>query len=92
MSATNDVTGDNLVSKASNANYRDNYDATFGKKPEVIVDTEDDIELSELPEEDDDEPYCHNCSGSGEGMWDGSTCSVCHGYGHVRADVEDDYT
>ena len=31
MSNTNDITGDRLVSKTSNA-YRDNYDRVFGKK------------------------------------------------------------
>lgn len=32
MAATNDVTGDRLVSKANNKDYRDNYDKIFGKK------------------------------------------------------------
>lgn len=36
MATTNDITGDKLVSKASNDAYRDNWDAIFGKK-EVIV-------------------------------------------------------
>tara|TARA_R100001039_G_C1854840_1_gene117891 strand:- start:36110 stop:36268 length:159 start_codon:yes stop_codon:yes gene_type:complete len=30
----NPVTGDRLVSKASNQKYRDNWDAIFKKKPE----------------------------------------------------------
>jgi len=25
---------------------------------------------------------CHECSGSGEGMYDGSTCRVCKGRGY----------
>lgn len=30
-------------------------------------------------ESDDEGGYCPNCSGSGEGMTDGSTCLVCKG-------------
>jgi len=32
VAATNDVTGDRLVSKANNKDFRDNYDRIFGKK------------------------------------------------------------
>lgn len=32
MAATNDITGDALISKQSNDNYRNNYDQIFGKK------------------------------------------------------------
>ena len=32
MASTNDVTGDSLISRAGNENYRDNYDRIFGKK------------------------------------------------------------
>ena len=28
-----------------------------------------------------DRPSCGNCSGSGEGMYDGSTCTQCKGMG-----------
>ena len=28
-----------------------------------------------------DRPSCGNCSGSGEGMYDGSTCTQCNGRG-----------
>ncbi len=28
-----------------------------------------------------EESCCASCSGSGEGMWDGSTCTVCKGTG-----------
>ena len=43
--------------------------------------------------EDDDEPgYCPNCAGSGEGMYDGSRCSKCHGSGVERNDDDrEDY-
>lgn len=33
MASRNDVTGDSLVSKTSNEQYRSNYDRIFGKKP-----------------------------------------------------------
>ena len=32
MATHNDITGDALVSKRNNDNYRNNYDAIFGKK------------------------------------------------------------
>lgn len=31
--------------------------------------------------EDDDDPICSGCNGSGEGMYDGSSCYKCHGSG-----------
>jgi DnaJ-class molecular chaperone len=31
--------------------------------------------------EDDEDEICSACSGSGEGMWDGSTCYKCRGRG-----------
>lgn len=34
MTSKNDITGDNLVSKTSNPNFRDNYDKVFKKRPE----------------------------------------------------------
>jgi DnaJ-class molecular chaperone len=34
-------------------------------------------------EDDDGEYTCNTCGGSGEGTWDGSTCSVCRGSGVV---------
>ena len=30
---------------------------------------------------DDDDYICPTCNGSGEGMWDGSTCLKCKGTG-----------
>lgn len=99
MSATNDVTGDSLVSKAANANYRNNYDAIFGKKEKDLsvlteadwIEGDDAVEQDAYDPDDDNEPYCYACNGSGEGMYDGSTCGVCHGYGHIRTKDEDDY-
>lgn len=34
MAAHNDITGDALVSRQANENYRNNYDRIFGKKKE----------------------------------------------------------
>jgi DnaJ-class molecular chaperone len=43
------------------------------------------------PEYDDEEfnndatiNYCHNCSGSGEGMYDGTVCWRCNGRGVIN--------
>ena len=47
-------------------------------------------EPEEDPEDDDDEPICGACNGSGEGMYDGSTCYKCHGYGHERPEKDDE--
>jgi DnaJ-class molecular chaperone len=49
-------------------------------------------------EEDDDQPLddeyedeiCSACSGSGEGMYDGSTCYKCHGSGIEPVEKDDD--
>lgn len=32
MATTNEITGDKLITKTTNDNYRDNYDRIFGKK------------------------------------------------------------
>ena len=54
MATRNDITGDALVSKRSNENYRNNYDLIFGKKknvqkPEATGDGEE-VSMSELRE------------------------------------------
>lgn len=36
MTAKNDITGDNIVSRASTDSYRDNYDRIFGKKARPV--------------------------------------------------------
>ena len=36
--------------------------------------------------DDDEQGYCPQCSGSGEGMYDGTRCSKCHGSGVERDD------
>ena len=38
-------------------------------------------------EEDDEEKYedyCWGCNGSGEGMYDGSSCGICGGSGALK--------
>jgi len=42
---------------------------------------EEHVEEEEEYEEEIDAPMCSNCNGTGEGMWDGSTCKVCNGEG-----------
>ena len=50
-----------------------------------------DYEDDDLPDPDSEEPaleveseICPACNGSGEGRYDGSTCSNCRGTGEVR--------
>ena len=45
------------------------------KKTKTIIYEKDD---------DDEYGYCPECRGSGEGMWDGSTCRVCGGSGELK--------
>jgi DnaJ-class molecular chaperone len=40
--------------------------------------------------DDDEAGYCPQCSGSGEGMYDGSTCSACKGRGQVIEQKQDE--
>ena len=48
---------------------------------------ERDYDEQEEPETDDDEQgYCQQCAGSGEGMYDGTRCSACGGSGVERSD------
>ena len=37
-----------------------------------------------------EEDICHVCSGSGEGMYEGSRCYNCKGRGSVMVEVMDD--
>jgi len=71
----------------------ENWDLIFGKKKEQTkVEHEHD-------DEDDGYEICHRCSGSGEGMYDGSTCGYCKGTGEEPVErgcddfdfPEDDY-
>jgi DnaJ-class molecular chaperone len=48
-----------------------------GQKPEII-------------DEDYEDEICSACSGSGEGMYDGSTCYKCKGSGVEPVEIEED--
>lgn len=37
MATTNEITGDKLITKSTNDNYRDNYDRIFGKKSSPVT-------------------------------------------------------
>ena len=58
-------------------------------------DDDEEEEIEEIEEEEEEEEYdslCASCNGSGEGMWDGSTCRVCGGSGVCESDRDwDDY-
>lgn len=45
-----------------------------------------------MPEDLDDyeDEICSWCSGSGEGMYDGSTCGKCHGSGVEPVEKDDE--
>jgi RecJ-like exonuclease len=46
----------------------------------------------QLIESDEPESICSRCNGSGEGMYDGTTCPACGGSGIERDDIgSDDY-
>ena len=49
----------------------------------------DDAEDDDLDAEDED-LLCGACAGSGEGMYDGSTCGTCRGTGTVAPERDDD--
>lgn len=42
------------------------------------------------PDEYDEDEICSGCSGSGEGMYDGSSCYKCHGSGVEPVEREDE--
>ncbi len=49
-------------------------------------------EYDEFDGDDDEHDICHQCNGSGEGMYDGSKCHACHGSGVERDDTgKEDY-
>lgn len=47
--------------------------------------------LRDAEDDDDEDDICSACNGSGEGMYDGSTCYKCHGHGHERPERDEDY-
>lgn len=53
MATHNDITGDALITKVANENYRNNYDLIFGKKNKKLSDdtlTNEGIKSEELPD------------------------------------------
>lgn len=63
--------------------FAKNFEAIFGNGSVV---TEEEYE--EAVDEEDD--ICSGCSGSGEGMYDGSNCYKCHGSGIEPVEKDDD--
>lgn len=51
MATTNDITGDKLISRESNENYRNNYDLIFGKKKKEEGKEDGDNRLDETVQE-----------------------------------------
>jgi len=43
-----------------------------------------------MNEDDTEDEICSWCSGSGEGMYDGSTCHKCHGSGVEPVEKDDE--
>ena len=70
---------------------RDNWDRIFGNKKDAPMN--EDNEHEDYTDDIDDDGYeiCHRCNGSGEGMYDGSTCGFCKGTGEepVEKDCDD---
>ena len=42
----------------------------------------DEFDMEETENCADEDPSCPHCSGTGEGMYDGQSCSVCRGRGY----------
>jgi len=75
--------------KQMNHNYEHGTDADY-------YDNEVDRDYDEPKESYGKEDLCTNCNGSGEGMYDGSTCYVCKGHGTIivnddEQDIDDEY-
>jgi DnaJ-class molecular chaperone len=78
--------------KEDASKVRDNWDLIFKPKKDTA--------MNEHIDEEDGYEICHHCSGSGEGMYDGSRCGFCHGTGEAPVErdcddfdipMEDDY-
>lgn len=50
----------------------------------IEVDHLDSLNKTEEEEEEEPDDYCGMCSGTGEGMWEGSFCSFCNGSGEFN--------
>jgi DnaJ-class molecular chaperone len=53
-----------------------------------LVDPDEDLIEEEFDEDEDQ--ICSGCSGSGEGMYDGSSCYKCHGSGIEPVEKDDE--
>lgn len=65
--------------------FADNWERTFGwRKRQIEDELPITMEPDETDEDEDDElGHCDACSGSGEGMYDGSSCHTCGGTGNA---------
>lgn len=70
--------------------FSENFDRIFGSK-QAVTDTVEDADEDEDEDEEYEDEICSGCSGSGEGMWDGATCTKCHGCGVEPTEKENDY-
>ena len=60
--------------------------------PQVTPDESFEDPDETLPEEEEDDGYCGACAGTGEGQYDGTSCSVCGGRGVRKSKPDsDDY-
>ena len=65
---------------APDENIDDGDGGTESLRGKMKYDDEDGPEMESV--------ICGNCSGSGEGMYDGSTCSTCNSSGEVLREVD----
>ena len=78
MSATHDAVGMATVLACCLASDKSPY----AKDAAALLDLLRDLEAdSDEDDEPDDAGICSTCNGSGEGMYDGSTCRDCRGSG-----------
>ena len=59
----------------NNQAFSEAFDRIFGVTSKQLGH----VDCNEEMEEDDEDEICSGCSGSGEGMYDGSSCYKCHG-------------
>ena len=72
-----------------NNTFTDNWERTFGWRKRQIAD-ELPITMEPDEDEDDEDEICSGCSGSGEGMHDGSSCYKCKGSGVEPVERKDE--
>jgi len=69
----------------NNQAFSEAFDRIFGVTSKQLGH----VDCNEEMEEDDEDEICNGCSGSGEGMYDGSNCYKCHGSGVEPVERED---